>query len=273
MSAITVSRKSEDFASEGGHWYDATTGEPRYTIIGRNGKERGTTLADARKGGLVPSVTTIAKVEAKPALTNWLVQQGMMACLTLPRVLDENDTDFMKRALEDSKQQTRAAAERGSYLHGLLEKSVPIECLHRDVEHEDEGYVLPVLQWLWKNFPGYTWHVERTIPTSGGYGGKVDLHGTHPTLPPVVFDYKFKDFDDPAKKLAYDEHCTQLCAYSMALFRSLDTRMINLFVSSTVPGLFVVREWNIEDKIYGWRAFCAMKDLWCARNRLGHELC
>jgi len=269
VSAITVSRKSEDFASEGGHWYDATTGEPRYTIIGKNGKERGTTLADARKGGLVPSVTTIAKVEAKPALTNWLVQQGMMACLTLPRVPGENDTDFMKRALEDSKQQTRAAAERGSYLHGLLEKSVPIKCLHRDVKHEDEDYVLPVLNWLQDNFFAYEWLAERSFSAQSlGYGGKIDLHGICKGCPPIIIDYKCKDFDDPKKKLAYDEHCSQLAAYAVGLgFGYERVRLMNIFVSSTVPNLFVVKEWTQEEAALGWRAFRAMIDLWQARNK------
>ena len=44
--------------SESGHWYDKE-GEPRYTIIGANGKERNTTLRDAKKKGYVPSVTSV----------------------------------------------------------------------------------------------------------------------------------------------------------------------------------------------------------------------
>ena len=52
------------FKSESGHWY-TQEGEPMYTIIGANGKERNTTLRDAKNLGLVPSVTTIlhAKIE------------------------------------------------------------------------------------------------------------------------------------------------------------------------------------------------------------------
>jgi hypothetical protein len=58
------------FKSESGHWY-TQEGEPMYTIIGANGKERNTTLRDAKKEGLVPSVTTIMGVVAKPALETW----------------------------------------------------------------------------------------------------------------------------------------------------------------------------------------------------------
>ena len=48
---------------EGGHWY-TRTGAPMYTVKGANGKERNTTLRDARKYDLVPLVTTILNVAA-----------------------------------------------------------------------------------------------------------------------------------------------------------------------------------------------------------------
>ena len=49
--------------SESGHWYDHT-GESKYTIVGKNGKERPTTLRDARKHCYVPSVTGKQKMKA-----------------------------------------------------------------------------------------------------------------------------------------------------------------------------------------------------------------
>jgi hypothetical protein len=267
MTAIIATKN--DFASDGGHWYDAKTGAPRYTVTGANGKVRNSTLADARKLGFVPSVTTIAKVEAKPQLTNWLVQQGMMACLTLPRIAGEDDTQFIKRALEDSKQQVYKAAERGTYLHGLMEKSMEIGLLTCDASAEDAEYVLPLLQWIWDNFPGYRWHTEKSFAHPDlKFGGKVDLHGTHETLPSMILDYKFKDFKDADKKLAYPEHCSQLCAYAVGLdFPVVPSRLINIFASSTKPGLFTIKEWDREEKEYSWRAFRAMLDLWQARNK------
>lgn len=270
MTAILAPPKKpeSDFASESGHWYCAKTGEPRYTLTGANGKERNTTLRDARKLNLVPSVTTIAKVEAKPQLTNWLVKQGMLACLTLPRVEGEDEETFMARALEDSKQQVRQAADRGTYLHGLLEKSIPIGAIHRDVPPEDELYVLAVLNWLYKHFDGYTWSVERSFSSILGYGGKVDLHGTHPTNPPAVMDFKCKDFSDPEKKMGYPEHCSQLCAYAHGLgFTAQKSILVNIFVSSTTPGLIVTKVWDAEEKEYAWNAFLALIALWRARNK------
>ena len=70
------------FTSESGHWY-AQDGEPMYTIIGANGKERNTTLRDAKSLGLVPSVTTILGMIAKPSLENWKINHALNSALTL----------------------------------------------------------------------------------------------------------------------------------------------------------------------------------------------
>jgi len=51
-----------------GHWYRRSDGSPQYTIVGKNGKERDTTLRDAREHNLVPSVTTIMRIAAAPGL-------------------------------------------------------------------------------------------------------------------------------------------------------------------------------------------------------------
>ena len=55
------------------HWYDAVTGAPRYTTIGKNGKERNTTLRDAKAapGTLVPSVSTIFSQLSIAGLDTW----------------------------------------------------------------------------------------------------------------------------------------------------------------------------------------------------------
>ena len=54
-------------AGEQTHWYDQK-GAPAYTVKAKDGSDRPTTLRDARKMNLAPSVTTILKVAAKPAL-------------------------------------------------------------------------------------------------------------------------------------------------------------------------------------------------------------
>ena len=80
-------------ASESNHWY-TRDGLPQYTVPSKkDGSPRATTLRDARTMNLVPSVTTVLNVAAKPALLAWLQQQVLLAALTLPRRPDEPEKE------------------------------------------------------------------------------------------------------------------------------------------------------------------------------------
>lgn len=254
------------FASESGHWY-APDGSARYTVIGKNGKERNTTLRDARELGLFPSVTSILQIEAAPALTNWKINQALLSAVTLPKLDGESSDEFIKRALEDSKQQAKKASERGSYLHGCLEMAVKDRhSVQREASIIDFDIIFPCLQWLETNFPGYVWHPERSFASPSGFGGKLDLYGERGEEA-VVIDWKFKDDIIPGKRLAYDNHSTQLAAYAYGLAKP-KARCINLFISSSVPGLIVPHEWSQEEINNGWLVFGHLLGIWKLRRGL-----
>lgn len=262
---MSIVAETKDFASESGHWYDAS-GRPRYTITGANGKDRATTLRDARKLGLVPSVTTILKMEAAPQLERWKIEQACLACMTLPRLPDESDDAFMARALQDSKAQVIKAAERGTYLHGLLEDSVHDGRIPFKASAADTAIIEPALTWLRVNFAGFQWLPERSFAHPSGFGGKLDLYGANSDAH-VIVDYKFKSGIKPDKKLAYDNHCTQLAAYAYGLDHPT-ARCINLFIDSDTPGLIVPHEWAADDIACGWQAFSCLLSLWKCRKKV-----
>ena len=81
-----------------------------YTVVGKTGV-RPTTLRDARTKDLVPSVTTILNVAAKPALIAWMQKQVLMSALTMQRIGDEPDAAYMDRILVDSRELAKAAAD------------------------------------------------------------------------------------------------------------------------------------------------------------------
>jgi hypothetical protein len=262
---LTAKLTGEDFASQAGHWYKPN-GQPAYSIIGKNGKERSTTLRDARELGLYPSVTAILKIEAAPALENWKVNQALLAAMTLPRIEGESADNFMKRALDDSRQQARRASERGSYLHGLLERMVKNRDPPDEVTINDFAIIHPCLAWLDTHFPGYTWHPERSFACTHGFGGKLDLYGEREGEA-VVIDWKFKDDIIPGKRLAYDNNSTQLAAYANGLDRP-QARCFNLFASSSVPGLIVPYEWSAAEISCGWDVFTHLLAIWKLRRGL-----
>jgi hypothetical protein len=96
-----------------------------------------------------------------------------------------------------------------------------------------------------------------------GFGGKCDLH--NPQGDGVVVDIKTKDFDDPEKVDGYDEHLMQLAAYRVGLGIPA-ARCANVFVSRTVAGLSVVKEWSAEDLERGWLMFHHLLRFWQLKN-------
>lgn len=248
--------------SEGGHWY-TRDGAPAYEIRAKaSGLMRPVTLRDARTLNLVPSVSTVAGMEAKPALVRWQVEQALLSALTLPRAANESEESFMERALVDSKEQARKAAERGTRLHAVIESHFE----GAPTAAEDWPYVAPVTAWLKQRYgtPMLPWEPERSFAHPLGYGGKCDLLNR---AVPVVIDFKCKDFgeDKQAKDLAYPEHCSQLAAYAEG-FRLQKYDCLNVFVSTRIPGLIRVREWDNDELQAGWEVFRCFLRAWQLRK-------
>lgn len=245
----------EPRASESNHWY-TRDGVPRYTVIGKNGKERATTLRDARTENLVPSVTTVLNVAAKPALTQWLQKQVLLAALTLPRRTDEPEDDWIARIMDDSKEQGRAAADAGTDIHASIQSFYEGVPTSRHEEH-----VKGCVEAIREHFGNQAWIAERAFAHEIGFGGKCDLHAVN-----IVADVKTKEFSDPNKVDAYDEHLMQLSAYRVGLGMP-GARCANVFVSRSVPGLVKVVEWSQEDLDRGWQMFCSLLKFWQLKNQ------
>ena len=245
----------EPRASESNHWY-TRDGVPRYTVIGKNGKERATTLRDARTENLVPRVTTVLNVAAKPALTQWLQKQVLLAALTLPRRTDEPEDEWIARIMDDSKEQGRAAADAGTDIHASIQSFYEGVPTSRHEEH-----VKGCVEAIREHFGNQAWVAERAFAHEIGFGGKCDLHAVN-----IVADVKTKEFSDPNKVDAYDEHLMQLSAYRVGLGMP-GARCANVFVSRSVPGLVKVVEWSQGDLDRGWQMFCSLLKFWQLKNQ------
>ena len=241
---------------DSGHWY-TRSGACAYEQRTEKGVARGTTLADARKLGLVPSVTTVLGVLNKPQLTTWMIEQGILSALTLPRRENEAERDFLARVREDSKAQTKAASEEGTRIHDA------IECHYkgRPVPGKYRLHVAATIVEIARLFPGVSdWRAEDSFAHPMGYGGKVDLHSPSTG---IVVDFKGKDGDfSDKKKLHYDQHY-QLAAYQVGLELPHNV-CANLFVSRTHPGAVASHVWKASDIDHGARVFFAALQLWKA---------
>ena len=239
--------------AESGHWY-ALDGTPMYEIVGANGKKRPTTLRDARKLNLLPSVTGIIRCAAAPGLENWKAEQLMLAALTLPRNPDEAESAWLDRVRHDSRETARKAAERGTAIHAAIE-------MHYRGEQPPEEY--------WRHVKGVKeavgsgispWIAEKAFAHPLGYGGKNDLHN-----PAWCLDFKTKEFGPDDDLKTWDEHAMQLAACLEGL--GISGAMCGIvYVSVTVPGLARLLVID-EDKIQqGWEMFKSLLSYWQVKN-------
>lgn len=243
---------------ESNHWY-SRDGKPCYEVPAKGGGLRPADLRDARKLSLVPSVTTVLGVVAKPQLENWKVDQGILAALTLPRLPDEAESDWLLRVKRDSKQQAISAADKGTEIHDAIERSFKGQI----IPHEHRAIVSAVRDLLDREFPEVTdWVSEASFAHPSGFGGKVDLHSPSHG---IVLDFKGKDGDfSDGKKLAYDQHW-QLAAYGHGLGMQNPVG-VNVFFSRTHPAA-VLHRWDGQEMSAGLDVFFASLQLWKALKK------
>ncbi len=241
-------------ASESSHWYDKA-GQPVYEVPRAKGDGmRPTTLADARKLGLVPSVTNILQVAAKPGLEAWKATQLLQSALTLPKLPDETLDDYAKRVIEDSKAQGKKAAERGTELHAVIEEWIQTDACPAQWEKHITRLRDTIYATCALDLKGGK--VEHSFASPLGYGGKIDWHNDE-----ILIDFKTKATVADVKRLAYDEHCWQLAAYAVGIEGPPKPQLLNVFIG--VDDCEVrIHEWSAEDSDKSWRAFKCLLDFW-----------
>jgi len=255
-------------SAESVHWYRGEDGKPQYTVKAKDGSDRPTTLRDARKMNLVPSVTTILKVAAKPGLDVWKNEQLLLAALTLPKVEGETEKQFIDRVVLDSKATAKIAAERGTRVHESIEAWYggvrPVE--HDEIAKSFEEVVFE----HFKTHPFQKWETEISFSHPLGFGGKTDLFTRPDESAPVgiMLDAKTKEFGPEDDVPAYDEHLMQLAAYRVGVGMP-NARCANVFASVSYPGLVKVKEWSEEDLQRGWKMFQALLSFWQLKNKFG----
>jgi len=221
-----------------------------YTVVGKTGV-RATTLRDARTKDLVPSVTTILNVAAKPALIAWMQRQILMSALTLKRIGDEPDESFMDRILVDSKELAKAAADAGTDIHNSIEKLYSGDSPSRHFEH-----VRAVSEALTEQFGDQDWVSEKSFGHELGFGGKCDLHCSD-----FVVDVKTKEFGPGDDVEGYDDNLMQLAAYRVGLGLP-EAQCANIFVSRNHPGLVTIKSWTEDELVRGWEQFKCLLRFW-----------
>jgi hypothetical protein len=240
---------------EGGHFY-WPDGRPAYTYLNKKGEEKQTTLRQARTSGLWPSVSGIIKLAAQPGLQIWIIDQNILAALSLPRVPDETDDQFVARLKLDAKEQAKKAAEKGTQIHAWVQQGFLTD---GKIPPDDWIYYAAAAQLLYDVLGPQQWVTEMAF-AKDGYGGKVDLHA-----PGLVVD--LKTTTKPLEGLkTWPEHSYQLSAYRHGLGMD-DARCFILYIHTETAESKLI-EISPSELEKGWKCFNSLKEFFYAKSSL-----
>jgi hypothetical protein len=257
LSTIENGVITADHASQQGHWYKAD-GTPAYTYINKKGEEKPTTLREARKLNLVPSVTTIISCASAPQLVNWKIDQAILSSLTLSRNDDETEQEYLARIKADAQEQAKKAAERGTLIHAWVQGGFEGESL----SEEAQRYFSSAYHTLLKEVKVNDWICEKSFATSL-YGGKADLHTSK-----YLVDIKTTDKPIDGLKL-WDNHYLQLAAYRKGL--GIDEAKCGILYINSVNAESKLIWADEKELVKGWKCFSALLDFYYAKTNLGGE--
>ena len=249
--------------TDSSHWYDRD-GKPCHTQPTKDGTDvRPTTIRDARKMGLIPSVTNVLGVISKEALTTWKVNQAIMA--TLDHRINEGEAHdtYCKRIAAISQEQVYEAADLGKAIHAGIEDWINEGKMPQD--EKIAASVQPVVDWIQKTGIKVQASEKILVDTRHGYAGTADLlflYGNKGQGCGVI-DFKTRKSETGKKMQAWNTEPLQLAAYAHTAWgveRLADCLIANILISTTEPGRFEVVKHLDPPKHF--RAFLASLKMW-----------
>jgi hypothetical protein len=237
------------------HWYRADGGSV-HTVPTQAGGTRPTNIRDAIRLGLLPSVTNVLGVVAKPQLETWKLNQVALAALQNPRQPNESDQYWMKRVVEASKQPTVDAADLGSRIHEALEAATS----RRPFEEALRVHVAPVVDFIAKTGIQIVEREVVLVNPEEGYAGRCDALFRYGKAGIGVIDFKTRKTEPGKTVTPYDGQGAQLAAYAAAYFgtKALPKCLLaNVYISTTEPGRMEVCKHADPVAEYVFFLYCA----------------
>lgn len=258
--------------STNAHWY-YQDGRPCHKVAmtgkGKEGQMRDCHVGDARKLGLVPSVTNVIKILDKPQLNSWKEEQAILAALTLPAITGETIDERARRVAHDAKDQVEVAARKGKSIHKCVEEYLLYQRFDPHPEIASLVERFPV--WADRNIRE-VFAAEKVV-VGVGYAGTLDLFANIEGYGRRVVDFKSRKPYNGAVR-TYPEDNIQLAAYWKAV---CDTEYGNVspdymetflqgtmscFINSVEASDPVIHAWDIEDTKKGWEIFEHCRHIW-----------
>jgi len=239
------------------HWYDKDGNSCHEVPKAKGGGMRATTIADARKLGLYPSVTTILSVMAKPQLDDWKLQQVAERAFSNPPQDGEEAGTYARRTIDGAFEQVTDAADLGTAIHSAIEahfKGIP-------VAEGMDAYVRPVVAALEAAGIRIVQHELRLVNHAVGYAGTTDAVMVRDGQQGIL-DFKSRKTKAGVKCEPWDTEPMQIAAYGVAKFGSVPLCGANVYISTTEPGRVEIVAYDHNQMSNAWGAFQAVVSLW-----------
>jgi hypothetical protein len=263
----------------GGHWYtlDGKGAHSQATKTKGAKPTRPTTIADAKRLGLLPSVSAYTRMLAAPYLERYKMLEVAKACYACPPSGDESYDDYARHILEKSGKDGSGAAEVGTAVHAALDLYFTDRAAYNgcpDIQCQDgnlvpaDSFVLPAVAKI-KSMELFVNKTENIIVNAAyGYAGTTDMVFTHKNLCGIL-DFKTKRTKQDEPVIAGDTHCMQIAAYHAAYWGAADGEPIglnsvgyNVYISTTEIGRVEVVEYSQQEIVEGWQAFKSCLNLY-----------
>ena len=243
-------------------------GTPVHKLPTADGRgERATTIRDAKRLGLYPSVTSILGILAKPGLEKWKLDQVALACLRTPKQAEESEDYWCNRVRNAAFEQVEQAADLGHHdprrarSWPWTANPTPMTC---------GPYVEPVMAWKQRSGIEIIEREIKLVNQAHGFAGTADVLFRYGQNGIGILDYKTRKTKPGEDVEAYDNQAMQLAAYAATYWgeENLDRVLAaNVFISTTEPGrVEVVKH---PDLVRDWQAFRMVAALW--RYQKGYD--
>lgn len=256
---MAILAKAQSISS---HWYTSGGGAAHRQPKASGDGERATTIRDAKRLSLLPSVTNVLGVLSKGGLINWQLQQVGLAAFEKRPAEGETPDYYAKRVVSVSKETNEAAQKAGSSIHSAIESHFKGD----EVEEDMRPYVLPIEAWKAEKELSFIEHESILVNTKRGYAGMCDVVGLGAGGQMFIIDWKSRT-KIGKKVVSYETEVLQIAAYAATRWgeEAVTERKVygaNVYLCRTEVGRMEVKVWTPNEIFEAYQTFLSIHQIW-----------